>query len=478
MAAILALLFSFVLPSGAQGVEALRRKARQGIESQRSTAQEEITTLRDRANQSFSTLLGRPWQSRLAGNPFKNPYKAIPSIEPVTASAATSSLSKKEPVTVVPSPGPYSSPNAAFLKADAHGASTTPLIRFTFYSYNCAVHFNKTDRISLPRTDESAVSRAWEELSGPKYVWLAADFQQLLGDLHLCDWMALQLAEAVSVAVFSDASCSEAVLMQVWLLSQCGLRLALLADSKGLLHKLVATEECLFDYPMFLVGTDTMYLLDGTVIEKAKVQEAPFQGTRPLCLSGVTCGAIPERSRQGQHETVDANRIDLYGTYPAFCAPGEPASSFYYLANVPLSRSAQTSLYPRIRKEVAGKSSSEVVSWLLAYVQQYPYRTDESVWRQEHYFFPEETLYYPYSDCEDRALLFSRLVRDLAGCDVVLVLYPGHLATAVCLSGNVRGDYVEIGGEKYWVCDPSYIGAGIGMEMPGLDTSQTKVIKL
>lgn len=46
------------------------------------------------------------------------------------------------------------------------------------------------------------------------------------------------------------------------------------------------------------------------------------------------------------------------------------------------------------------------------------YEYDDKVWRHDRAFFAEETLYYPYCDCEDRSILFSRFVRDLLGLDV------------------------------------------------------------
>ena len=76
------------------------------------------------------------------------------------------------------------------------------------------------------------------------------------------------------------------------------------------------------------------------------------------------------------------------------------------------------------------------------------------------------------------AILFSRLVRDLLGLKVLLVYYPGHLATAVCFTDNVTGDYISLNNQKYVVCDPTYIGAPVGATMPDMDNSSAKVILL
>ena len=104
------------------------------------------------------------------------------------------------------------------------------------------------------------------------------------------------------------------------------------------------------------------------------------------------------------------------------------------------------------------------------------YEYDDKVWGGDRAFFAEESLYYPYCDCEDRSILFSRLVRDLMGLKVLLVYYPGHLATAVCFTDNVIGDYISLNNQKYVVCAPTYIGAPVGATMPEMDNSKAKVI--
>jgi hypothetical protein len=106
------------------------------------------------------------------------------------------------------------------------------------------------------------------------------------------------------------------------------------------------------------------------------------------------------------------------------------------------------------------------------------YGYDDQIWGYDRAFFGEESIYYPYCDCEDRAILMSHLVRDLLGLDVCLVYYPGHLATAIHFANDVKGDYLVLNGVRYTVCDPTYIGATIGMTMPGMDNNKATVILL
>ena len=69
-------------------------------------------------------------------------------------------------------------------------------------------------------------------------------------------------------------------------------------------------------------------------------------------------------------------------------------------------------------------------------------------------------------------------MRDLLGLDVVLVNWPGHLATAVVFTDEVEGDYFTVEGRRYTVCDPTYIGASVGMTMPHFKNVDAKLVKL
>ena len=62
------------------------------------------------------------------------------------------------------------------------------------------------------------------------------------------------------------------------------------------------------------------------------------------------------------------------------------------------------------------------------------------------------------------------------GLDVVLLDYPEQLSTAVCFTEEIEGDYLMLEGRKYIACDPTYIGADIGMSMPTMKKFNPVVI--
>ena len=126
-------------------------------------------------------------------------------------------------------------------------------------------------------------------------------------------------------------------------------------------------------------------------------------------------------------------------------------------------------------------SIGEATNILLNFVQTaFDYKTDDDQFGYEKYFYPEESFAYPYCDCEDRSALFAWLVRQYLEMPVIGLQYPGHVATAVCLGEdvNISGEAFVYGGKKYYVCDPTYINANVGQEMPQFKNVTPIVIKL
>jgi len=147
----------------------------------------------------------------------------------------------------------------------------------------------------------------------------------------------------------------------------------------------------------------------------------------------------------------------------------------------PISIEAQKILSTEFTKLSKENTPYQFINMLLHFVQTgFEYKTDEDQFGYEKYFYPEEVIAYPYSDCEDRAALFSWLVTTYTDAKVIGLLYEGHVATAVYFGDdfNIEGDRFIYGGKKYYVCDPTFINASVGMSMPQFAGKTPKVIKL
>ncbi len=174
-----------------------------------------------------------------------------------------------------------------------------------------------------------------------------------------------------------------------------------------------------------------------------------------------------------QSLTVSYNKVlvDYYRYYP------QTNMKIYFDAAA--SQEFNYSMVQGLKIKLEGKSEKEAVDYLLGLSQKsFAYKTDDAQLGREKYMFPEETLWYPYSDCEDRSFLFAYLVRRVLKLDVVGLNYPGHVATAVRFSDNIPGDYVVMNNRKYIVCDPTYINASAGMAMPKYKRGHPNVVKI
>lgn len=335
-------------------------------------------------------------------------------------------------------------------------------------------------KCKLSSLDENAIADAYETLCGTDYMPLLKDIQQIKNDLKLNDWGAFTLVKAVA-----DAYCrttDESVVMQQFLLNEMGYKARMARKADGNNMVLFVAPDCQIYGHIYIVQNGQKYY-DFTSSQpykfymcqkdspKAKNAMNMYLNTSPNLRGGVLTST---RQAQGSAAkvTVDIPEalMDFYKSYPQ-CDYGVYARA---LVNEEVEKTVLSSLAPYVQ----GKGEAEAANILINFVQTaFQYERDEQQFGYEKPFFVEELFYYPYSDCEDRAVLFAYLVEKLIGLDVVFLDYPDHIATAVCFNEKVDGDYLLAGNRKYTVCDPTYVGASIGMTMPQFKNVSAKVLK-
>ena len=154
--------------------------------------------------------------------------------------------------------------------------------------------------------------------------------------------------------------------------------------------------------------------------------------------------------------SVDAALMDFYTSYPTSATAENFMTRWAYYARTPLCDRAKSTLYPMLRARTQNLDKLAATELILNWAQQsLPYGYDDEIWGGDRAFFPDETLFYPKCDCEDHAILFVRLIRDILGLKTALIYYPGHLASAVNFPAGsmAKGDYVDIDGERFYICD-------------------------
>ena len=400
-------------------------------------------------------------------NPTAKP--TTPALKPATPTSPTT------PPAVVPVPtAKPSAPTSALYKE----SSEKQMINYC----GQRIYVDKSLKgvCSIGNMREKAVADAYEAMCKADYKPLLADCRQLKKDLKLNDWGVFLFVRDVSNALCADANAS--VVMQQFLLNELGYKskMARRADRDQMLL-FVATDCKMYGRPYFTKDGLNYYNLtsDETCQFYMCQEDSPkakssidMQITNAPLLNSGMVNSVHKNGAGTVAVSVDVPK-SLMLFYKSM-----PQCDYSVYVNAKVNPAVADRLLSSLAPIVEGKSETEAANLLINFVQTgFKYATDQEQFGYEKPFFVEELFYYPYCDCEDRAVLYSYLVRNLLKLDVVLLDYPNHIATAVCFNENVSGDFVTVEGKKYIVCDPTYIGASIGKAMPQFKRVAAKVLK-
>lgn len=462
-------------------------------EAFKKQAQQQYESFRTQANRQYADFIKEAWQRYNANEPIPNPF-----VKPVPPEVVPEDDKQKEhkdepkpyeEVVVVEPPKPQPQP----IEPVAPPKPVVPkqeTVSTLFYGTRMQCTLPEKPHVTLANLSEKGISVAWTMLSSGQCDALLAQCLALRDRYRLSDWGYIQLLDSMAQAC-TTGNPDEATLLMAWLYCQSGYKMRL-ARSGGRLYMLFASSNVLYDYFYYTFDGENFYPYRGAQLKTLNVCRASFPKEQSMTLKmasepGLDKRVSDRRTLQSKRypnikATVSVNRnlIDFYDHYPNGAITDDFGTRWAMYANTPLSDEVRQSLYPQLRSLLANKSKLQATEELLNFVQTaFVYEYDDKVWGGDRAFFAEETLYYPFADCEDRSILFSRLVRDLLGLKVVLLYYPGHLATAVRFEGQQpSGDYLDLSDGRYYISDPTYIGASIGMSMPQLRNEKIKVIVL
>lgn len=467
-------------------------RSQQMLSRYQQESQKAVLSYREHCNATYEKYLRKSWEA-LNGMPAisKPEEKELPPV--VLPKGTPAPVPKDNPLPFeesIPVPVPAPSPAPIFPIKETPTPSPDTL-RFLFFGTECALRIpRQADR--MKGSDEGAVANLWKALSTDKYNNMLVDCLSLRSTLTLCDWAYVLFVEKAAAVIYGSVNTPEAIVLQTFILVQSGFRAFFARDEKGGLHRLLAIDRDLYGYPYWNIQGNHCYLMDGCKEKTLRVMSFAFEGTVPMSmamnvqptLSRNNSGdrVLQSKTDSGLKVTVHVNKnlIAFYDTYPESVQSGDFTTRWRFYANTPISPEVRASMYPALRTAIDGIQAWEAVNMLLNFVQtSLEYGYDTEIWGRDRPFFADESLYYPFCDCEDRSILFSRLVRDLVGLDVVLIYYPNHLAAAVYFPGGATGDYVILGEKKYVICDPTILsGAPVGVTMRSMDNSKAIVIPL
>ena len=336
------------------------------------------------------------------------------------------------------------------------------------------------------RIDKTVVSGFWSALSLADYDAFIEQIDEKSKMLKLNDWAYALLVHDISKQLYPSSEAGQS-LFTWFVLAKVGYR-SRIAYNDRKVFLLVPSQQPLYAVPYFTFAKVRYYALSFDGKSQKLGQVYTYDGSYPgadkaldmqLNNEALVQGKPTQRDLsfdfEGKHYAIRAvynnERIRFMETYPQLDL------EWYFKGKV--SAGASTPLQQQLSGHMKGMDEQTAVNFLLRFVQtSLRYKTDEGQFGKENYLFPEETLHYPYSDCEDRSILFAWLVHSLLGMEVIGLDYPGHVATAVLFKERVSGDSVMHNGKRYIVSDPTYINASAGMAMPNFKKKKPEVIRI
>lgn len=471
-------------PALSQSFDEYKRKVFSNFDVYKKHSTEEFNAYRRKANAEFAKYLEQAWIKKNGQKPISQPEK-VPDVPPVVLPEIDIDIPEDTPIDVDIKLPVLEDKPIIVLPIQYKPKLAEKSIAFTFYGTSGRVRFDVNKKASLGGSDEKSVARFWKELSGEDYDNIVADCQNIHNNRDLCDWAYLKMTEKVAETIY--ASENERTVFHAWILSQSGFRIKL-GRENGNIHLLVGTPTALFEKLFWKMDDGYYSLLDDCQITTLHIMNAEFPNTSLLRMrmnvrNDFEKNGTPSRKLNSKRYAeasadivCDKNILAFLTDMPVPAISETNHADYLMYAYMPLSDKASNGIYSGLSNQITGKPELEGANILLNFVQTaFEYKTDSEAWGKERVFFPEETLYYPYCDCEDRAILFCYLVQNLMGLDVAFVSYPGHLAAAVNFNEKVSGDYFLVSGKKYVVCDPTFINAPVGRTMPGMDNNIAEV---
>jgi len=439
-----------------------------GVTSQ----QQKFQQYKDKRDKEFSVFLKAQWQAvdMLKGS--ERDAAPKPDVMPVAKPDPVVLQPVRPPVAVtVPEPDKTKKPAVAPAPVSIQGRALT----IDFYGKQILFYYQPGLKQTLASSiNKEAISDYWSALSRSDYAGMLEQLATQKQSLHLNDWAYALLINKLANKINNNRQ-NESALLSWFLLNKSGYQ-ARVAYSNANIYLLLTSLHEMFEVSYFTFSGKRYYAVEFDGVRRKPGRVYTYDGEYPDATKAldmrvtaiVASSGKPERRHlsftfENTKYTIkvksNRGRIAFLKTYPQLNLPLYFSSGVYKVTATPLQK--------QLAEYMQGMSEQQAVNFLLRFVQTaLKYETDTQQFGKENYLFPEETLFYPYSDCEDRAVLFSWLVESLLKLDVVGLSYPGHVATAVHFKEQIAGDSILYNGRRFMVTDPTYINANAGMTMP------------
>lgn len=458
-----------------------RRKA---MEEYKRQYQKQFNEYKDSINEQFIHYLKQRWDEMQLFQGEHQPVRPEPVIQPVSDTNPDTLHSEQLPIG-----------DMVTLQVEQFQPTTTDKVStyvaevFNIAFYGKQLSFKvpvNVSKIKLSGTREQQIANYWQLLNKEKMNQMTLQLAGQKQELRLNGWGLFDLTRQLTARIYPN-NADQQVALSVYLLNAMHYDVRM-GRVGGNLVILMASVSNIYDTPFTVVNNVRYYAflpigakeeLKGRLYTYVNQLDGANHGIDLIVnetpqLGGRLCPNPYKNKFGGRDITIYVNQglMDFYAHYPQM--------ELHMYANAAIDEVFYLSLERNIKPLIEGKSTYRAVSTLLKYVQEgFGYQVDNLQFGREKNYFCEENFYYPANDCEDRALLFSYLVRMFVGVDVVLLEYADHVATAVCFpkDAKVKGDYYMYRNNRYVVCDPTCKGAKVGQISNKYKKQSPKIIQ-
>jgi len=325
------------------------------------------------------------------------------------------------------------------------------------------------------------ISTYWTKMSEVNYNHFLFQISEVANNLNINQWGYYQLIKECSKQIF--AGDENLQLMFQWaMLSRSRYKVKVgFNNEKAFL--LFPTVYKMYNTDFVNIAGINYYIIDGKG-ENIETYEKDFPEAdilmdvsikKPMYTNEIKKSRDFNFTYKGKKYTVnlgyDEEMINFYNTIPL--------SDIVIYYNSVVSNRTKMSVIESFDTILQGKDDVESVNILLSFMQQaFGYKTDQYAYGTEKYFFADELLHYPFSDCEDRSVLLAYLVKILLNKEVVAIGFPGHMATAINFNDEVEGTYFKYQNKTFVVADPTFYGAPVGVLISAVSGIKAEVIPL
>ena len=317
---------------------------------------------------------------------------------------------------------------------------------------------------------QSGIVNFFDAVASSEYDDLVREIKSTSSRLELNDWALYLLVMEVSNNIFENQDDRKLLTWFILNKLEYNVKIGLSSKHIVLMHY---SEKIIYSTPNYSFDNKKFYVISNYAKGSAGrvytyKQDYP-DATKPLNLELKVLPKFIEDKRKktlgfkqyGKEYKIsyfyDQNLIDFMATYPQ--------ADYETYFNAPMQESTYEDIAQDIKQYIDGKQASIAINFVLSFVQKaFKYERDNQQFGREKVMFAEETIFYDKSDCEDRAILFSYLVKKLFSINVIGVKYKDHMATALYVP--MKGDSVKVGRRRYIIADPTFINANIGQSMP------------